>query len=181
MKKQNKAGLKIKRAIIKAYPVNQVMKEVIKNSWYVKWFKDPNHKHFGVYSVPTFKQLKNHPETRAIKNPRNIMLVRIPGRPKTPRPNIKTSPNRNSNSNNSNSNSSTGSFSLHGSNMSRTPSGSNSNASLDRTVRRLRQRVQGPVLFQRIARRRARRRARARRRDETPILNLILRAQARRA
>jgi len=104
---RNTAARTIQRAFRKAYPINAISFSPIKGSWYVKWFKDPKHKHFSTYAVNTFKRLTNHPETRAPKNPRNFLLVRIPGRPKTTRPNLsspRSSPTGYSSGSNSNNN-----------------------------------------------------------------------------
>jgi len=109
-KKKNAAARTIQKVAKKRYPINAITLNPITNSWYVKWFKDPNHKHFSVYSLNTFNRINLHPETRAPKRSRNILLVRVPGKTRTSRPNIMTSPpasassSYSSNSNNSTNN-----------------------------------------------------------------------------
>lgn len=92
---KNQAATHIQKAIRRFRPVNAITYKGIKDPWHVMWFKDPEHRHYSTYTVNTFKQLKTHPETRAKKTHRNIMLRRTPGTSKTPKPNISSPQNEN--------------------------------------------------------------------------------------
>jgi hypothetical protein len=108
MVNKNTAARKIQRAFRRRHPYNNsVSMNFIKGPWAVKWYTEPNHRKFSLFSPEVFAELGNtHPLSRRIKRPQNIKLILIPGRKRTSPPHINKIPKKRKHSySNSNSNS----------------------------------------------------------------------------